>query len=149
MNILDMNTFLVDAIDHIEIYVEDQEKTAKWYDKVFSFKIISELEFWSRHDDGPLFIGNLENNIKIALFQGNKDNDGSIRRIAFRVSGKDFLFFLDRLSTVPVFSLGKRIERHNVIDHEISFSVYFNDPDGNQLEITSYDYNFLHTKLQK
>ena len=144
-----MSNFSIEAIDHIEIYVEDKEKTVKWYDEIFGFKVISELEFWSQNDGGPLFIGNLDNNIKVALFKGNKDNDGSISRIAFRVSGKDFISFLDRLSTIPVFSLGKKIEKHNVIDHEISYSIYFNDPDGNKLELTSYDYEFLHSQLQR
>ena len=103
-----MSDISVEAVDHIEIYVEDQNKAAKWYDEIFGFKIIKELEFWSKKDDGPLFVGNLDNNIKIALFRGNKDNDGSIRRIAFRISGKHFLSFLNRLSTIPVFSLGKK-----------------------------------------
>ena len=142
-----MSNFSIEAIDHIEIYVEDQAKAAKWYDEIFGFKIIKELEFWSKNNGGPLFVGNLNNNIKIALFQGNKDNNGSIRRIAFRVSGKHFLLFLNSLSTIPVFSLGKKLEKQSVIDHEISYSIYFNDLDGNKLELTSYDYEFLHSKL--
>ena len=70
--------FSVDAVDHIELYVEDQIKSIKWYDEIFGFKIIKELEFWSKSKGGPLFIGNMKNNIKIALFKGNRENDGSI-----------------------------------------------------------------------
>ena len=48
---------------------------------------------------------------------------------------------------MTLFSLGKKIEKQSVIDHEISYSIYFNDLDGNKLELTSYDYEFLHSKL--
>ena len=136
--------FSVDAVDHIELYVEDQIRSIKWYDEIFGFKIIKELEFWSKSKGGPLFIGNMKNNIKIALFKGNQRNDGSIRRIAFSVSGKNFLYFLHRLSDSPVFSFEKKITKDNVVDHDISYSIYFNDPDGNKLELTSYDYDLLH-----
>ena len=144
-----MSGFSVDAVDHIELYVEDQEKSVKWYDEIFGFEIIKELEFWSKSEDGPLFVGNKENNIKLALFKGTRVNDGSIRRVAFRVSGKGFLSFLDKLKNSPVFSFGKKITKDNVVDHEISYSIYFNDPDGNKLELTSYDYDLLYKQFSK
>ena len=139
-----MSGFSVDAIDHIELYIEDQAKSVKWYNEIFGFKIIKEFEFWSKSEEGPLFVGNTENNVKLALFKGTRANDGSIRRIAFRVSGKNFLSFLGKLSDSPVFPFGKKIPKDNVVDHEISYSIYFNDPDGNKLELTSYDYDLLH-----
>lgn len=141
--------FSVEAVDHIELYVEDQEKSVKWYDDTFGFKVIKELEFWSKSEDGPLFVGNKENSIKLALFKGTRANDGSIRRVAFRVSGKGFLSFLDCLNDSPVFSFGKKITKDSVVDHEISYSIYFNDPDGNKLELTSYDYDYLHKNFSK
>jgi len=42
--------------DHIEIFVEDRIKAAKWYEKIFGLSIIKEYELWS--SIGPLFIGN-------------------------------------------------------------------------------------------
>ncbi|WP_420710230.1 hypothetical protein [Nitrosopumilus sp.] len=113
---------------------------------MFGFHLLKELEFWSANS-GPVFIGNKDGNIKIALFKGNKENDSSIGRITFRTSGKEFISFLNRLETVPVFSLGQKIDKHNVVDHDISFSIYFNDPDGNKLELTSYDHEYLHSKF--
>ena len=94
-------------------------------------------------------VGNNDGNIKLALFKGNKENDGSIRRIAFRTSGMEFISFLNRLEMIPVFSLGQKIEKHNIVDHDISYSIYFNDPDGNKLEITSYDHEYLSSKLKQ
>ena len=144
-----MSDFSIDAVDHIELYVKDQTKSVKWYDKIFGFKVIKELEFWSENEDGPLFVGNKENSIKLALFKGTRTNNGSIRRIAFRISGTGFLLFLDCLKDFPIFSFGKKITKDNVVDHEISYSIYFNDLDGNKLELTSYDYDLLHRHFSK
>jgi len=34
-------------------------------------------------------------------------------------------------------------------DHQISWSMYFSDPDGNPYEITSYDYASLEPSLRR
>ena len=49
-----MTRFSVEAIDHVEIYVEDQVKSVKWYSQVFGFHLIKDLEFWSANS-GPVF----------------------------------------------------------------------------------------------
>ncbi|HEY2124000.1 MAG TPA: VOC family protein, partial [Chthoniobacterales bacterium] len=51
--------------------------------------------------------------------------------LAFRASGKDFK------------AAQAELRRHGISfefqDHEISHSIYFRDPDGHKLEITTYD----------
>jgi hypothetical protein len=63
---------------------------------------------------------------------------------AFRVEGAAFLAFLERLPRVPVQD-GDRmsLSRSAVVDHGNSFSIYFCDPDGNPIELTTYDHSLV------
>ena len=142
-----MTDFSIEGIDHIEIFVKDRTKAAKWYEEIFGFKIIKELEFWLKNN-GPLFVGNPNNNVKIALFKGNnKDNDGSINRMAFRSSGKNFVDFINRLDSVKLFFKENKVTRKDIVDHDVAYSIYFEDPDGNRLELTCYDHDFVKSKI--
>jgi catechol 2,3-dioxygenase-like lactoylglutathione lyase family enzyme len=80
---------------------------------------------------------------KIALFAGDPQTaDVGWRRVAFRASGQAFLAFLERLDAFPVFDQnGAQIAAADVVDHDVSWSIYFTDPYGNRLEITTYDYD--------
>ena len=140
-----MSDFSIEDVDHIEIFVEDRIKAAKWYEKIFGLSIIKEYELWS--SIGPLFIGNKDKSIKLAMFEGKKDNDGSINRMAFRTSGKNFVDFITRIVDMQVFFLKHRVTKENLVDHEISYSIYFEDLDGNKLELTCYEYDFVKSKI--
>ncbi len=148
-----MTDFSINGIDHIEMFVKNRTKSAQWYEKVFGFKIIKELEFWSKNNGGPLFVGDLNNNndnddgVKIALFEGSKDNDGSINRMAFRASGENFVDFINRLDDMELFFRKNKVTKENVVDHDIAYSIYFEDPDGNRLELTCYDYDYVKSKI--
>ena len=141
-----MTDFLIEGIDHIEIFVKDRTKAAKWYEEIFGFKIIKELEFWSKNN-GPLFVGNPNNNIKIALFKGSKDSDGSINRMAFRSSGKNFVGFINRLDGMKLFFKENKVTTGNIVDHDIAYSIYFEDLDGNKLELTCYDHDYVKSEI--
>ncbi len=140
-----MSDFSIEDVDHIEIFVEDRIKAAKWYEKIFGLSIIKEYELWS--SIGPLFIGNKDKSVKLAMFEGKKDNDGSINRMAFRTSGKNFVDFITRIVDMQVFFLKHRVTKENLVDHEISYSIYFEDLDGNKLELTCYEYDFVKSKI--
>lgn len=61
--------------------------------------------------------------------------------IACRVSGASFQDFLEQLPALSVPNAkGHTMTQFDVIDHELSWSVYFVDPDGNRIEVTTYDY---------
>lgn len=141
-----MTDFSIEGIDHVEMFVKDRTKAAKWYEEIFGFKIIKELEFWSKNN-GPLFVGDPNNDIKIALFKCNRDNDGSINRMAFRSSGKSFVDFINRLNGMKLSFKENKITKESIVDHDISYSIYFQDPDGNKLELTCYDHDFVKSKI--
>jgi len=55
------------------------------------------------------------------------------RRLALRTSGANFLAFARRFR-----ASGQKLE--GPVDHQKAWSLYFTDPWGNLLEVTTYDY---------
>lgn len=123
----------LEGIDHVALAVRDVEQSAQRY--------IDVLGFERRHDgmwEGiPTFIG--KGNTAIALFPMRDGHAKSPARnsgicmlhLAFRANRENFLSAQQELK--------KRGIKFEFQDHEISHSIYFRDPDGHQLEITTYE----------
>jgi catechol-2,3-dioxygenase len=85
----------------------------------------------------PTFIG--KGTTGIALFPASPDaqsipsthRDIRLLHLAFRANRQDFL--------AAQHELEKRGIKFEFQDHEIAHSIYFSDPDGHQLEITTYE----------
>lgn len=119
-------------IDHIHIFVTDRQEALKWYRTVLGLKPVKNLLFWAK--TGPLTIGNEERSIHIALFKGEPKENRSV--VAFNTSGKEFINWHKKINDVAD-------GNNEIVDHSVSFSIYFQDPYGNPYEITSYDYEIL------
>jgi catechol 2,3-dioxygenase-like lactoylglutathione lyase family enzyme len=123
----------LEGIDHVALAVRDVEQSANWYMDVLGFERRYE-EMW---DGIPTFIA--KGNTAIALFpkRGGRpkspagSNDIRMLHLAFRANGENFLGAQHELE--------KRGVKFEFQDHEISHSIYFRDPDGHHLEITTYD----------
>jgi catechol 2,3-dioxygenase-like lactoylglutathione lyase family enzyme len=128
-------------IDHVELFVPDRYEAAAWYERVLGLKILREYEGWASDPRGPLMISSDDGVTKLALFEGRPSApDGGFRRVAFRADAEGFEACLRRLSSLQVpDSRGGPMTDASVIDHANAFSVYFSDPYGHQLEITTYD----------
>jgi catechol-2,3-dioxygenase len=123
----------LEGIDHVALSVSDLERVAQWY--------IDVLGFEHRHkgmwDGVPVFIG--KGTTALALFpRKSSEEPGAASRcgtgmlhLAFRTTRAGFLH-----AQVELKERGIRFE---FTDHEISQSIYFNDPDGQKLEITTYE----------
>ena len=130
-------------LDHIELFVSSREQAALWYGRVFGFEVLEEFRVWAIQG-GPLMISNDGGSTMIALFEGPPQGEQDVRgfrRLAFRVTDADFLRFMESSGSVLAAPLGPE----NIKDHEQAISVYFSDPDGNPLEVTTYD----HVKVRK
>ena len=123
------------AIDHVHIFVKNRAAAELWYRDVLGLHPVKELEFWAPNG-GPLTITNSENSIHLALFEYEK-NEHTV--VAFSVSGEEYIKWYSHL-----ISKGLLVNHE---DHDVSWSVYFKDPDGNPFEITSYDYEFIRLAL--
>ncbi|MEP6592707.1 MAG: VOC family protein [Acidobacteriota bacterium] len=136
--------FTVDQIDHVELFVPDRHEAAAWYERVLGLKILPAFEQWARHPQGPLMISSDAGNTKLALFQGAADDPGAragFDRVAFRVGAANFRTFLDRLPDLQLTDdAGQAVTSNAVADHTAAYSLYFCDPFGHRLELTTYDY---------
>ncbi len=145
--------FRVAQIDHAEMYVPGRYEAAEWYQKVLGLRIIPEYEFWAEDPGGPLMISSDGGSTKLALFRGNPPGNRTtigFHRVAFRVSGEAFLAFLDRLQVLELYDhQERRLSRELVADHGRSFSLYFLDPYGHRLEVTTYEMEIVESGFQK
>ena len=128
--------FRVKHIDHVELLVRDIGKTEAWYGKVLGLK---RVQAW---DPEPVMIG--AGKTMLALFTSsrargrmpgkNRKKNGhrvsfGYLRVAFLTDKKGFKLAQKRLEKLGIPFRGP-------IDHDISFSIYFQDLNGLPLEIT-------------
>ncbi len=123
----------LEGIDHLAMSVPDVEAAANWYIDVLGF----ERRYEGMWDGIPVFIG--KGTTAIALFpvrskEGSAPSErGGVKmlHLALRANRKNFLAAQEELK--------QRGIQFEFQDHEISHSIYFSDPDGHKLEITTYD----------
>ena len=145
--------FYIDQMDHVELFVPDRFEAAVWYEKVLGLKIVGDYRHWSENPKGPLMISPDGGNTKIALFTGQPQAEMSISGFylaAFRTSGSSFMKFLDRIDNdIELYNHnGEKVTSDAVADHDKAFSIYFNDPYGNRLELTTYEHEYVQKKLK-
>ena len=126
------------GIDHIHVYVVDRVAAEDWYARVLGFTRDKKLEFWAA-DGGPLTLSDASGTIHLALFERPTEKCRST--IALATTSEDFLAWRTHLAAL----LDRPPE---VEDHQVSWSLYFNDPDGNPFEITSFEYAELAAQLR-
>jgi catechol 2,3-dioxygenase-like lactoylglutathione lyase family enzyme len=140
-----MQPFRVLQIDHVEMFVPDRAEAAGWYERALGLRVIPEFREWADDPEGPLMISSDDGSTKLALFVGSPQESrptAGFHRVAFRVDSDGFIRFL-RLLTADL-----RLRNHenrpvthdSVVDHDKAYSVYFCDPYGHRLEVTTYDY---------
>lgn len=119
----------INGIDHIHINVSDRARAESWYTKVLGLSRVADLEFWAA-DGGPLTLTDDGGHVHLALFESSNIQNTTV---ALNVSSVDFAAWITHLA------------KHGIsvkpVDHEVSWSLYFRDIDGNPFEITTYEYN--------
>lgn len=135
------------SLDHIHVYVSDQYEAAEWYEKVLGLKILEDLEGWTA-GGGPLTISGDGGSSGIALFARPSEKSDNQSTVAFGVSGAEFADFIGRLPELGLTDRrGGPVAADGISDHAKSWSVYFSDPYGNPIEVTTYDYDLVKEKL--
>jgi catechol 2,3-dioxygenase-like lactoylglutathione lyase family enzyme len=121
------------GIDHVALAVRDVPRSVAWYCDVLGLERRHE-DVWG---DVPAFVG--IGTTALALFPVRgpepKAPHGSdtiaMRHLAFRANRAGF----DKAQE----ELRRRSIPFTFEDHTIAHSIYFDDPDGHHLEITTYD----------
>jgi catechol 2,3-dioxygenase-like lactoylglutathione lyase family enzyme len=141
----------ITGIDHVELYVSDFEEAIRWYERVFGFSPDDTYDLWRQRDGGPLIVAVAETT-KLALFEKESAirGDGvSPNQIAFQTNADGFMAFVDRLQSLALTDRdGEQVSRADVVDHDLSYSLYFTDVDGNRLELTTNDYEEVAARLE-
>lgn len=122
----------LEGLDHIALAVSDVEESAKWYLQVLGL----ERQHEGRWDGIPIFVG--KGATGIALFPASKaksslgkSDSARFLHLALRADRENFRRAQDELK--------ERGIAFHFEDHGIAHSIYFRDPDGHELEITTYE----------
>ena len=122
----------LEGLDHIALAASDVEKSVKWYLEVLGL----ERQHEGRWDGVPIFVGKGATGIAFFPATGPKEPSGKsnpvrVLHFALRADRKNF----ERAQQ----ELKQRGIAFHFEDHAIAHSIYFRDPDGHQLEITTYE----------
>src|SRR5262249_4700975 len=127
--------FALQQIDHVALTVDDLAKSIAWYQQVLGL----ERRFQEVWGDRPAML--CAGSTCFALFRNRLPSDPSVARsardlrptehVAFRTDRASFLAAQETLKQSGV--------AFEFQDHGIAHSIYFADPDGNRLEVTTYD----------
>jgi catechol 2,3-dioxygenase-like lactoylglutathione lyase family enzyme len=138
-------------IDHVELFVPGRHEAAAWYQRVLGLEILPEYLEWASDPRGPLMISSDGGRTKLALFEGDPQGartTAGFHLVAFRVSAEGFVEFLKRLDGLHLSDHRHRaVTIASVVDHEKAYSIYFSDPYGHRLEVTTYDHAALRAAL--
>jgi catechol 2,3-dioxygenase-like lactoylglutathione lyase family enzyme len=123
----------IEGLDHVALTVTDVPRSVAWYRDTLGFERYYE-EAWG---DRPAVVG--AGGTGLALFGASAPasaaqpakNALTVRHVAFRTDRVSWEELRARLSRDAV--------PYEVDDHGISQSIYFDDPDGHQVEVTTYD----------
>ena len=126
-----------DRIDHLHIYATNRNRAEQWYADVMGFSRVPELEF--RAEGGPLTLSNSSGTVHIALFEAAAQPCRSV--VALSVGAQEFVAWRQHL----VDKLKRPVEAE---DHQLSWSLYFADPDGNPWEIVTWQHAVVATLLR-
>ncbi|MEP3891706.1 MAG: VOC family protein [Hellea sp.] len=124
------------GIDHIHVYTSDRTAAQAWFADVMALEPIEAFLPWAE-GGGPLTLSDPTDQIHIALFE--RDSFKPTSTIAFGASGDQFLEWKRHLESK---GLALRIS-----DHDMAYSLYFQDPDNNVYEITTYEPDLVRKAL--
>lgn len=134
-----MTNFTVEGLDHVHVAVRDRQAAAEWYGTVFGLVPAHAFAGWAEHPEGPLFLTTPAGAHCLALFARKPEAAGD-HTVAFRTDGAGFARFRDGLGRLGLRDrLGNQVGPGDVVDHGGAVSLYFCDPDGNRLELTTYE----------
>lgn len=138
----------IERIDHVHVEVSDRDVAAQWYANVLGLVRCNKLAVWAEHPQGPLILETPDGLPVLSLFAREKKPALRDATIAFRVSAKDFLEFMDRIEHMELIRIdGADLTRADVVDHGMAWSLYFVDPWDNRFEITTYEHRLVGDAL--
>jgi catechol 2,3-dioxygenase-like lactoylglutathione lyase family enzyme len=125
--------FALEHLDHVALSVRDLECSVNWYEDVLGFSNL----YPGLWNGVPVFVG--RDNAALALFPLAKEN---ATMSSSGQSGPSVLHFAFRATRQNFLEAQRQLKARDIAlefeDHGISHSIYFRDPDGHKIEITTY-----------
>lgn len=119
-------TFHVERIDHVVLRVRDLPAMVKFYEQALGFKVERTLERLN-------LVQMRAGASMLDLVLGERpQSGGNMDHLCFRVEPFDRTAIESRLSPLGI-AVGETFERYGA--EGTGSSVYFNDPEGNQIEL--------------
>ena len=134
-----MSRFAVLQIDHVHVSVADRAAAAAWYETVLGLECDQQFASWAADRHGPLILKTPEGQTALSLFERPGGPHPGAGTIAFRVGAADFMTLVRSLDGSLKNARGLPLDAGSVVDHHLSLSIYFTDPDSNPIEITTYE----------
>ena len=127
-------TFGLEGLDHVALRVRDQARSVAWYRQVLGLERVY-AEEWG---GVPALLVAPGSWTGVALFEARDPAAGGVAadaiamlHVAFRVSRAGLAAARSALDSRGI--------PYEFRDHEASHSLYFHDPDGHQVELTTYE----------
>ena len=120
----------LEQIDHVALRCASPEATKAWYERILGFEHV----FPGQWSGVPIFIR--LGSTFLALFPKKNPQPESAHEIVSHLAFRAALYSHFRAAQEELRVHGVTFQFQ---DHEISHSIYFSDPDGLPLEITTYD----------
>ena len=136
-----MSRFRMGTLDHMHLLVPDRYAAARWYEENLGFEIVEKYEVWAEIEGGPLHVSADGGQSALALFERGQHPDFKVETsVAFRVGAAQFVAFADGLASAHIPGTnGETLRRDSVVDHDLCYAYYFEDPYGNKFELDCYD----------
>ena len=124
--------FTIKSLDHVALRVRDMEISAQWYENALGLKRLQPREW------GPLPIFMIaENGTGVALFPAQTDSPEPLP-MGDWIKGDHYAFRVDNTGFLDA---QEHFKEENITfkfqDHYYFHSIYFTDPDGHRLELTT------------
>jgi glyoxylase I family protein len=119
-------TFHVERIDHVVLRVRDLPAMVKFYEQALGFKVERTLERLS------LVQMRAGASMLDLIHAERPQSGGNMDHLCFRIEPFDRSAIEGRLSPLGI-AIGETVERYGA--EGTGSSVYFNDPEGNQIEL--------------
>jgi catechol 2,3-dioxygenase-like lactoylglutathione lyase family enzyme len=126
--------FDLERLDHVALTVADVNRSIEWYRDVLGLEHVHEEE-WGRN---PAFL--ISGSTGLALFPAESSDPPppqghpgglAMWHVAFGADRRNFDAAREELDARDI--------RYSFSDHGIAHSIYFHDPDGHLIEITTYE----------
>ena len=122
----------IERIDHIALVITSLETSVSWYQDMFGFE-----NFGTSPGSSVTYIGNSDT--RLAMLEASDESPfippvlqgAQGCHFAFRTDGAAFVGYQDKLDRERI--------RYDRLIHSDSQSIYFSDPDGYMIEVTTYD----------